>query len=265
MEASLVVAATYLSALVVGFTLVAIWETIASARPARVPLASRWTPNFALLAVNHGVLPWLTPLSNAGAAWFADERGIGLFHLIPVPKAVAWLVTFVALDAARYAMHRLFHAFGPLWRLHRVHHSDVDYDLTVGLRFHPLEVLIANAVLAAIVLALGAPLWAVVASDAITIAHGFFAHGNVRLPAALDRALRVLVVTPGMHTLHHSVERDEATSNLGSVLPWWDRLFGTYRDRARAGDAIEFGLSDERDAARLGIRRLLLLPFATRG
>ena len=166
------------------------------------------------------------------------------------------------MDGARYAAHRVFHAWPLLWRLHRVHHSDVDYDLTVGLRFHPVEAIIVNLVLASVALALGAPFWAVIVSDAITIAHGFFAHGNVALPSAVDRVLRRFVVTPAMHTTHHSVEMDESASNLGSVLPWWDWLFGSYREAPRAGDAIEFGLADERDGARLGIGRLLALPFA---
>jgi len=261
-DAPLAVAATYFGALVGGFALVAIWETLAAARPARVALSARWAPNLALLAVNQGLLPFLTPLSNAGAAWLAGERGIGIFHALDVPAGLAFAATFVAMDLARYAMHRILHANRLLWRLHRVHHSDLDYDLTVGLRFHPLEALFANAVLAAVVLALGAPFWAVVASDALTIAHGFFAHGNVALPPALDRALRRFVVTPGMHTLHHSVEVDESMSNLGSVLPWWDRLFGTYREAPRAGEAIAFGLADERDPSRLRLARLLAMPFA---
>ena len=262
MDASLAVAATYVVSLVAGFTLVALWETVASARPARAPIPSRWASNFTLMAVNQGLLPVLTPVSNAGAAWLAGERGIGLFLVADVPYAVAFVATLVAMDAARYGIHRLFHANALLWRLHRVHHSDLDYDLTVGLRFHPLESLVSNAMLAAIVLALGAPFWAVVASDALTVVHGFFAHGNVALPAALDRALRRVLVTPAMHATHHSVEVDESSSNLGSILPWWDRLFGTYRERPRAGDAIAFGLADERDPARLRLPRLLAMPFA---
>lgn len=262
MDAPLAVAATYFGALVGGFALIGIWETVAAARPARVALAPRWRSNFALMAVNQGALPLLMPLTTAGAAWLAGERGIGLFHALDAPAWVAFAATLVAMDAARYAIHRLFHANPLLWRLHRVHHSDLDYDLTVGLRFHPVEPLIANALLAALVLSLGAPLWAVVASDAITIAHGYFAHGNVALPPALDRLLRRFVVTPAMHTTHHSVEADETMSNLGSVLPWWDRLFGTYRERPRAGDAISFGLDDERDPARLRLPRLLAMPFA---
>ncbi|HVJ74806.1 MAG TPA: sterol desaturase family protein [Casimicrobiaceae bacterium] len=264
MDAPLAVAAAYFGALVVGFAAVATWETVGAARAPRAPLRSRWTANLALLAVNHGVLPFLVPLSNAGAAWFAAGHGLGLFHAMEVPSLVAFTATLIILDGTRFALHRLFHQVPWLWRLHRVHHSDVDFDLTVGLRFHPVEALLVNAALVAVVLALGAPFWAVVASDALTIAHGLFAHGNVALPPAVDRVLRRLVVTPAMHTTHHSVERDEAGSNLGSVLPWWDHLFGTYRERPRAGEAIVFGLDDERDAGRLGIARLLALPFAAR-
>jgi hypothetical protein len=171
-DAPLAVAATYFGALVGGFALVAIWETVAAARPARVALPARWAPNLALLALNQGLLPFLTPLSNAGAAWLAGERGIGLFHALDVPS-----VSRSRRRSSRWTLRATrctgsLHANRLLWRLHRVHHSDLDYDLTVGLRFHPLEALFANAVLAAVVLALGAPFWAVVASDAITIAHG---------------------------------------------------------------------------------------------
>jgi sterol desaturase/sphingolipid hydroxylase (fatty acid hydroxylase superfamily) len=261
-DTSLAVAATYFAALVGGFALIGVWETVASARPARAATPPRWASNFALMAVNQGLLTALTPISNAGTAWFAGERGIGVFNVLDAPVWLAFAATLVAMDAARYAIHRLFHAIPLLWRLHRVHHSDLDYDLTVGLRFHPLETVVANALLTAVVLALGAPFWAVVASDALTIAHGFFAHGNVALPRAFDRVLRRFLVTPAMHTTHHSIEPDESMSNLGSLLPWWDRLFGTYRERPRAGDAIAFGLADERDPARLRLPRLLAMPFA---
>ena len=265
MEAPLTVAAVGLSALVVGFGAIAVWETLAAARVPRAPLRSRWSANFALFAVNYGVLPFLVPLSNAGAAWLAAERGIGLFHAIDLTPPLAFAATFVLLDATRYAVHRLFHSAPLLWRLHRVHHSDVDYDLTVGLRFHPVEAIVGNLVVVAAVVALGAPVWAVIASDLATVALGYFSHGNVRLPAALDRALRAVVVTPAMHSTHHSVERDEAMSNFGSVLSVWDRLFRTYRERPRAGDAIVFGLAVERDPSRLGIVRLLGLPCAAPG
>ena len=262
MDAPVLVVSLYLGALVGGFAVVGVWETLSPARAARAPLRGRWLANLGLLAINHGVLPLAMPLSNAGAAWFASERGWGLLNAVPVPHAAAFVVTLVALDAVRYGNHRLWHRVPLLWRLHRVHHSDVDYDLTVGLRFHPVEVVLANLAVIAAVVALGAPVWAVIASDVATVALGFFAHGNVRLPAAADRAIRTILVTPAMHATHHSVERDEATSNYGAVLSVWDRALGSYRERPRAGDAIAFGLADERDPARLGIVRLLGLPFA---
>ena len=151
-----------------------------------------------------------------------------------------------------------------LWRLHRIHHSDVDYDLTLGVRFHPVEAILTGVASMAIVAALGAPVWAVVASDALALAFVFFTHGNVRVAPAVDRALRRAFVTPALHATHHSVEPDEAMSNYGGVLSVWDRMFGTLRDAPRAGEAIAFGLAEERDAARLGFRRLLAMPFAAR-
>lgn len=265
MDAPILVVSLYLGALVGGFAVVGVWETLAPARAARAPLRARWLANLGLLALNHGVVPLAMPLSNAGAAWFASERGWGLLNAVALPPAAAFLVTLVVLDAVRYGNHRLWHEVPLLWRLHRVHHSDVDYDLTVGLRFHPVEAILGNLVVLAAVVALGAPVWAVIASDVATVALGFFVHGNVRMPAALDRAIRTIFVTPAMHSTHHSVERDEATSNYGAVLSVWDRAFGSYRERPRAGDAIAFGLADERDPARLGIVRLLGLPFAASG
>ncbi len=265
MDASVLVVSLYFGALVGGFAVVGAWETLAPARPARAPLRERWTANLGLLALNHGILPFLLPISNGAAAWFASERGWGFMNVVALPPAAAFALTLVALDAVRYGNHRLWHRVPVLWRLHRVHHSDVDYDLTVGLRFHPIEAVAGNLAVLAAVVALGAPFWAVIASDVATVALGYFAHGNVRVPGAVDRALRAVLVTPAMHSTHHSVERDEAMSNFGSVLSVWDRLFGSYRERPRAGDAIEFGLADERDPSRLGIVRLLGLPFAVPG
>ncbi|CAG0956734.1 hypothetical protein BURK1_00493 [Burkholderiales bacterium] len=261
MDAPILVVSLYLGALVGGFAVVGVWETLAPARAARAPLRGRWLTNLGLLALNHGIVPLAMPLSSAGAAWFASERGWGLLNAVALPPAAALVATLVAIDAVRYGNHRLWHEVPYLWRLHRVHHSDVDYDLTVGLRFHPIEAVVTSLVMIAAVVALGAPVWAVVASDVATLALGYFSHGNVRLPPAADRALRTILVTPAMHSTHHSVERDEAMSNFGSVLAVWDRVLGTYRDRPRAGEAIEFGLDDERDPAKLGIARLLGMPF----
>lgn len=261
MDVPILVASAYFVTLVGGFTLVALWETLAPARGSRAPIAKRWPANLGLLALNHGVLPFVMPLTSAGAAIVAAERGWGLMHAFPVPAPVAFVVTLVAIDGARYALHRLMHGYPPLWRLHRVHHSDLDYDCTVGLRFHPLEAIAAAIALGLVVIALGAPLLAVIASDLLTLGLAYFSHGNVRVAPAVDRVLRQVIVTPALHATHHSVEPDEAMSNFGGVLSVWDRLFRTLCDAPRAGDGIAFGLAEERDAARLGIGRLLALPF----
>ena len=160
-------------------------------------------------------------------------------------------------------MHRLFHAWPLLWRVHRVHHSDLDYDLTVGLRFHPVEALVVNFGARGPRDRAGR---AVLGGRRLRRDHASRTASSrtatSRCRRAVDRVLRRFVVTPAMHTTHHSVEQDETMSNLGSVLPWWDWLFGTYRAAPRAGDAIVFGLADERDAGRLGLPRLLAMPFA---
>lgn len=263
-DAPVLVASAYLATFVGGFVVVACWETLAPARAARAPLARRWPANFGLLAINHGLLPLLLPLPAAAAAWFAAERGWGLMNAFPAPAPVAFALTLVAMDLARYAMHRAYHGWTPLWRLHRVHHSDLDYDCTLGQRFHPFEAIVSALAMAAFVVALGAPVAAVIVSDLVTLGLAYFTHGNVRVPGAIERALRRVVVTPALHATHHSVEPDESRSNFGSVLSVWDRLFGTLRDAPRAGDAIAFGLEEERDAAKLGFGRLLALPFRAR-
>lgn len=260
-DAPVLVASAYLATLVGGFALVACWETLAPARGSRAPISRRWPANLGLLAINHGALPLLLPLTGAGAALVAAQRGWGWMNAIALPYPVAFAVTLLAMDAFRYGFHRLLHGWAPLWRLHRVHHSDVDYDCTVGLRFHPVEAIASACALGAFVVLLGAPVSAVIVSDLLTIGLGYFSHGNVRVAPAIDRALRKFLVTPALHATHHSVERDEAMSNFGGVFSVWDRLFGTLREAPRAGDAIAFGLEEERDASRLGFGRLLALPF----
>lgn len=261
MDAPTIVASVYAAALAGGFLSVAVWESLAPARAPRVRLGQRWPTNLTLLAVNQIVVPWLVPVTAASAAWLAQDRGWGLANLVAAPVVVAFAVTLLAFDVTRYLLHRALHGFPPLWRLHRVHHSDVDYDCTLALRFHPLEAVVSAFALAGVAIAIGAPPWAVVASDALTLAAGLFAHGNARLGPSVERALRRVLVTPALHATHHSVVRDETDSNFGAVFSWWDRMGGTFRERARAGDAIVFGLPEERDVSRLGLGRLLAMPF----
>ena len=170
---------------------------------------------------------------------------------------------FVPLDLVVYFQHALLHAVPGLWRLHMMHHTDLDFDVTTGVRFHPGEIAFSMAIKTGAAAALGAPVAAVVAFEIVLNATSMFNHANLALPERADRILRLFVVTPDMHRVHHSTARRETDSNFGFNLPWWDRLFGTYRPRPEAGHAaMEIGLAEFRDPARLGLPALLALPFA---
>ena len=204
----------------------------------------------------------LVPTAAVGAALLAAGRGWGLFHLLGLRLSVAALLGFLALDLVIYAQHVLFHKVPVLWRLHRMHHADLDIDVTTGGRFHPFEILISMAVKIAVVIALGIPVVAVLLFEVVLNATSTFNHANVSMPPALDRVLRWLVVTPDMHRVHHSILRHETDSNFGFNLPWWDRLFGTYRAAPEAGhDGMTVGIPIFRDPSELRIDRLLTQPF----
>jgi sterol desaturase/sphingolipid hydroxylase (fatty acid hydroxylase superfamily) len=175
------------------------------------------------------------PAAAVGMALQASERGWGLFNVIEAPYWFVVVCSVVALDFFIWLQHVMVHAIPVLWRLHRVHHADLDFDVTTGARFHTLEILLSMVIKFAVILLLGPPLVAVVLFEVLLNATAMFNHGNVRLPPALDRLLRLIVVTPDMHRVHHSVEDDETNSNFGFNLPWWDRLFGTYRAQPRGG------------------------------
>jgi sterol desaturase/sphingolipid hydroxylase (fatty acid hydroxylase superfamily) len=197
------------------------------------------------------------------AAVFAAGQGVGLLHWRPLPVWAAAAVTLLALDFALYVQHVLFHALPVLWRLHRMHHADLDVDATTGLRFHPLEIFLSLGLKAAVVVLLGAVPWAVVAFEVLLNAASVFNHGNVALPEHLDRWLRWFVVTPDMHRVHHSTRMVETNSNFGFSVSWWDRLCGTYRAQPALGQVgMDIGLSDYRAPLHLG--QLLLLPFHDR-
>jgi len=168
----------------------------------------------------------------------------------------------VLLDLAIYGQHVAFHAVPALWRLHRMHHADLEFDVTTGLRFHPGEILLSMAIKLVAVAALGAPPLAVLAFEIMLNATSLFNHGNVRLPLGLDRRLRLVVVTPDMHRVHHSMERQETDSNFGFNLPWWDHLFGTYRAQPVMGHArMMIGIDRFRHPRELWLHRMLLQPF----
>lgn len=256
------VSSWYLLALIGGFTVVALWETVRPLRAPTMPLAQRWLTNIGLQAINQALLVSVFPLLTLGAALEAQARGWGLMAGAGLPAGVALVLGLLALDALRWGLHAALHHLPWLWRFHRVHHSDLDYDCTIGLRFHPLEALFGQAILLLAIVALGLSPWAVLLSELLTIAHGYFAHGNVSLPSRIDRLLRRWIVTPDLHRVHHSTRPDESMSNFGSILALWDQGLGTWRAAPVAGHlGMEIGLQELRDPGALTLPRLLLMPF----
>lgn len=259
-------AAWRLAAFVAVFVLVALWEVVAPRRVPALARRQRWPANLGLVALNTVLLRLLFPLAGAGMAALAASRGWGLLNNFTVPPWLGGLLAVIALDLVIWLQHVMVHVVPALWRLHRVHHADPDFDLTTGARFHPLEMGLSMAIKFVAIVLIGAPVLAVVVFEVLLNATAMFNHGNIRLPGALERALRWVVVTPDMHRVHHSVEPDEANTNFGFNLPWWDHLFGTYRAQPRAGhQAMVIGLRGHTDLHEVAhLPGLLLLPFAAK-
>lgn len=245
------------------FALMALWELGAPRRRLAVTKAWRWASNLGLVFLNSVLLRLIFPTAAVGMAVFAEAHGWGVFRVADVPFALMVIASVVALDLIIYLQHVLFHAVPLLWRLHRVHHADLDFDVTTGARFHPIEILLSMLIKFAAIAVLGPPVLAVVLFEVLLNATSMFNHANVRIPPRIDRLLRWVLVTPDMHRVHHSVEDDETNSNFGFNLPWWDRLFGTYCDQPRAGHAaMSIGIRTFRDARRCDrLPGMLLLPF----
>jgi sterol desaturase/sphingolipid hydroxylase (fatty acid hydroxylase superfamily) len=249
-----------LSAFFSVFSLMASWECRRPRLSLIQPRRQRWVTNLGLTTLNT-LLVWATVGSVAYAATlFAATQQVGVLHWLQLPQWAAALLTLLVLDFTLYLQHVLFHAVPTLWRLHRVHHADVGFDATTGLRFHPLEIFLSLGLKAAVVLLLGAVPWAVIVFEVILNASSVFNHGNVAMRESLDRWLRWVMVTPDMHRIHHSTRVVETNSNFGFSLSWWDRLCGTYRAEPALGQQqIEIGLQEYRAPLQLG--QLLVLPF----
>jgi sterol desaturase/sphingolipid hydroxylase (fatty acid hydroxylase superfamily) len=242
--------------------LMAAWEMCAPRRQRTVAKKVRWLSNLGLVALNTLAVRVFFPLGMVSIALIAEERGWGLFNAHPQPGWLAVLLTVVALDLFIYLQHVLFHAVPILWRLHMVHHADLDIDVTTGVRFHTIEILLSLGIKAAGVLLLGAPALGVLAFEVLLNATSMFNHANVRMPAVLDRLLRMVLVTPDMHRVHHSVNPAETNSNFGFNMPWWDYLFGTYRAQPLAGhEGMTIGLHQFRDERVERLPVMLALPF----
>ena len=241
---------------------IAVWEVVAPRRRREIPRLLRWSNNLAVVAVNTIIVRLTFPVLAVGVALMGEQRGWGLLNALDLPGWLGFGLSILALDIAIYLQHVMFHAVPALWRLHRMHHADLEFDLTTGLRFHPGEILLSMVVKLAVVAALGPPAAAVLVFEVLLNATAMFNHGNIGIPQAVDRALRWIVVTPDMHRVHHSVRPAETNSNFGFNLPWWDRLFGTYRAQPAAGHlAMTIGIDRFRTRRDLWIDRMLIQPF----
>jgi sterol desaturase/sphingolipid hydroxylase (fatty acid hydroxylase superfamily) len=244
------------------FMLIALGEILAPRRVLTISKSSRWTINLAILLLNPLLVNLIFPLLPVGVAYLASKQSWGLLNNLQIPYWLAVLIAVLVLDLIIYLQHVLFHAVPAFWRLHMIHHADLNFDLTTGLRFHPLEIIISMLIKLSAVVALGAPVLGVLIFEIILNATSMFNHSNMHIPGALDRIVRLFVVTPDMHRVHHSVIIKETNSNFGFNLPWWDRLLGTYKAQPEKGHLdMVIGLAQFRDFKKLKFLQLLMLPF----
>ncbi|NOY66816.1 MAG: sterol desaturase family protein [Gammaproteobacteria bacterium] len=243
--------------------IMAIWEIIAPKRALTISKTVRWVNNLGLVFFNSLLLRLIFPAAAVGVATFASENGWGIFNYYDLPYWFMVVISVIVMDFIIYLQHVLVHAVPALWRLHRMHHADVDIDVTTGARFHPFEIILSMLIKFATIVVLGPPVIAVIIFEVVLNATAMFNHSNVRMPAGLDRLIRLVLVTPDMHRVHHSVEDDEANSNFGFSLPWWDRMFGTYRDQPRSGhEGMTIGIHKYREPKQVAwFPGMMMLPF----
>jgi sterol desaturase/sphingolipid hydroxylase (fatty acid hydroxylase superfamily) len=251
-----------LTAFVSVLLVMAAWELWAPKRVQELGRARRWPGNLGVAALDASLVRLVLPTSAVAFALIAEAQHWGLLNAWPLPAWVAIVAGVIALDFVIYLQHVLFHAVPALWRLHRMHHADLELDVTSGARFHPVEIVLSMVIKLAAIAALGPPALGVLIFEVVLNTTSMFNHANVRLPEELDRALRWLVVTPDMHRVHHSIDPRETNSNFGFNLPWWDRLLGTYRDQPAAGHtAMTLGIETIRDPEEQRLDRMLTQPF----
>ena len=244
------------------FGLMTLWEIRNPSRPLQVAKGIRWTHNIVLVVINSVVLRLILPTTATALALLAQQNNWGLLNYYGVPLVIGIIIAIVVMDLVIYLQHVMMHSLPLLWRLHRVHHADLDYDVTTGLRFHPLEIILSMLIKFSIILLLGPAVIAVIIFEVVLNAMAMFNHGNVSLPFWLDKPLRWFVVTPDMHRIHHSIIDNETNSNFGFNIALWDRLFGTYLAQPQAGHHITIGIHQYNDEKKVNrIIGMLLLPF----
>ncbi len=253
-----------LAAFVGIFASMALFEQFLPRRERYPARGRRWLTNWGMLIIDSIVLRVVFPAAAVGVALWAETAGVGLFNLVDVPPIVAALIVIVVLDFAVWLEHVVSHHWPLLWRIHKVHHADVDLDVTSALRFHPLEIIVSMVWKGAIVALLGAPAIAVLIFEIILNGMAMFNHSNIKLPLWLDRLIRPLVVTPDMHRIHHSIIERETNTNYGFNLSVWDRLFGVYTvDPVMGQEGMTIGLVEHQNRQPTGLVWSLLLPFRT--
>ena len=243
--------------------IMALWEFAAPRRRLTVSKALRWINNLGIVFLDSFLVRIIFPAAAVGMAAFAQEHGWGLFNHLQVSYSLAVALSVVVMDFVIYLQHVIFHAIPIFWRIHRMHHADLDFDVTTGIRFHPFEIILSMLIKFAVVVIIGPPVLGVIIFEVLLNATSMFNHGNVRILRSLDRILRWIVVTPEMHRVHHSVAYYETNSNFGFNLPLWDRFLGTYRDRPRMGhEGMTIGLWNFRDIKHCAILPgMLAIPF----
>lgn len=245
------------------FAVMAGWEVWRPCRPLTVRKSQRWSNNLAIVILNSLLLRFLFPTAALGVALFAGVNNLGLLNQIVLPGFLEIFLAVVVMDFMIYWQHLVAHAVPMFWRFHRMHHCDLDFDVTTGARFHPLEMVLSMLFKFLVIVLIGAPVVAVFLFEVILNAAAMFNHSNISLPKSVDRWLRMVVVTPDMHRVHHSVVASELNSNYGFNLSIWDRLFATYCDQPAEGQlGMRIGLSSIRDTADcIALPGMLTLPF----
>lgn len=243
------------------FAVMALWEVLAPRRKQAIGRWKRWPANLGIVVLDSLLVRLLFPAAAVGVALYTEAHGWGLFHALGMSGWLAIVASMLLLDLAIYLQHVMFHAVPLLWRLHRMHHTDLEFDLTTGARFHPLEILLSLVIKLGVIVALGTPAVAVLAFEVVLNVTSMFNHGNVGLPRRLDLGLRWVLVTPDMHRVHHSWHPAETNSNFGFNLSWWDRVFCTYRAQPRDGHiGMTIGINQFRDPRELRLDRMLWQP-----
>lgn len=247
------------------FALLTAWEISSPKRELLQLRRFRWFGNIGLIVISSVLIRFLIPTAAVGVALHVEQDQVGFLNHYDMPFFVQFFIAFVLMDLAIYFQHVIFHALPMFWRFHRVHHSDLDCDITTGIRFHPFEMIISILFKFLVIISIGAPVLAVVVFEVVLNAASMFTHSNIKIPQSIERMVRLILVTPDMHRIHHSINENETNSNFGFFISTWDRIFGTYiKEPALGHENMQIGLQGFREPKWQNLRWLIYLPFVSR-